>query len=110
MTGSSNFDFVLGSRLNWLENVYEECYASNQIMLGAINFPYCVLLALVIHLEVFLGSEGGPQAGLSPYVLGCRDDITVPDGSSKTKDKIQAIRHDEIFCREAFQDGVGGLL
>jgi hypothetical protein len=79
-----------------LNNVPEECDAPNQIMLGAIDFRYCVLLALVIHLKVFLGSEGG-QGGLSPYIFGFSDRITVPDGGSTTKDKIHAILHDKIF-------------
>jgi hypothetical protein len=74
-----------------------------------IDFRYCVLLALAIHLEVFLGSEGG-QGGLSPYVFGFSDDITVPDSDSKTEDKIQAILHDEMLCHEEFHDGFGGLL
>ncbi len=109
LTASSDFDFVLRSRLNWSKNVHEERDAPNQILLGAIDFRYCVLLTLAIHLEVFLGTEGG-QGGLSPYVFGFSDDITVPDGGSKTKDKIQAILHNEIFCHEEFHDGVGGLL
>jgi hypothetical protein len=46
-----------------------------------------------------------------PYVFGfLGDDITAPDGGSKTKDKIQAILHNEIFCLEDIHDGVGVLL
>jgi hypothetical protein len=69
-TAEPNFDFVLGSRLNWSKNVCIDCDAPNQIMFGAIDFHYCLLLALVvIHLEVFMGSEGG-QGGLPPYGFG----------------------------------------
>ena len=68
-----------------------------------------MLLALAIHIEIFLGSEGG-HGGLSQYVFGFSKDMTVPEGGTKTKDKVQPILHDEIFCQEEFHDGVGGLL
>jgi hypothetical protein len=43
-------------------------------------------------------------------VFGFSEDITVPDGGIKTKEKVQTILHNEIFCHPEIQDGVGGLL
>jgi hypothetical protein len=51
-----------------------------------MDHRYCVLLALAVHMEIFLGSAG--QGGLTPYVFGFSEDITVPDGGIKTKDKV----------------------
>ena len=108
LTESDDFDFVLRSKLNWSKNVNEERDAPNQILLGAMDHHYCALLALAVHLEIFLGAAG--HAGLTPYVFGFSEDITVPIGGKKTTDKVQTILKDEIFQHEEFHDGVGGLL
>jgi hypothetical protein len=94
---SRDFDFVLRTKLNWSKNVHEECDVPNQILIGAMDHHYCVLLALAVYIEICLGSAG--QGGLTPYVFGFSEDmITVPDGGIKTNDKVQVILHDEIFC------------
>jgi hypothetical protein len=103
-----DFNFVLRSRLNWSKNVHEDRDAPNQILIGAMDHRYCVLLALTVHIEIVLASAG--HGGLTPYVFGFNEDITVPCGGEKTKDKIQKILHEEIFSHDKFHDGVGGLL
>jgi hypothetical protein len=96
LTTSRDFDFALLSKLNWSKNVDEERDVPNQILFGAMGHHYCVLLlALAVHVEIFLGSAR--QGGLTPYVFGFCEDIAVPDSGIKTKDKVQAIVHDEIF-------------
>jgi hypothetical protein len=45
LTTSNNFEFVLPSKLNWSNNVQEERDAPNHILLGAMDYCYCVLLA-----------------------------------------------------------------
>ena len=37
LTASTDFDFVLRSKLNWSKNVHEESDAPNQILLGAMD-------------------------------------------------------------------------
>jgi hypothetical protein len=41
LSATDNFDFVLQSKLNWSKNVHGKRKASNQILLGAMNFPWC---------------------------------------------------------------------
>ena len=72
---------MLCCRLNWLKNVNKECDAPNQILIRAMDPFYCVLLALAIWLETYVGATG--QGGLSPYVFRFNDDLRVPEGGER---------------------------
>ena len=98
--------FTLRARLAWSKNVGEERAAPNQILMGAMDPTYCVLIGLAVWLEVFM-TRGG-VALQTPYIFGLNDNITVPAGGDRVKDQIQAIFANEIFNRAEFQ--TGGLL
>ena len=75
-TTCDDWDFMLCCRLNWSKNVNEEWDAPNQILIGVMDQFSCVLFALAIWLEIYLGATG--QDGLSPYVLGSNNNLCVP--------------------------------
>jgi hypothetical protein len=82
LTSTPDFDFVLHSKLNSSMHVDEESDAPNQIMFGAMDYHYCTLLVLAVQIEIFLGSAG-QQDGLTSYVFGFSEDITVPVSDEK---------------------------
>ena len=45
------YDYILQSKMGWSKNVVEECDAPDQVLVGAMDPSYCVLLALGVHLE-----------------------------------------------------------
>jgi hypothetical protein len=53
------YDFALKTKLRWSKNVNEERDAPEQIMLGAADWKWCVILGLAIHLEVWIGAGTG---------------------------------------------------
>ena len=52
------FDFALQTKLNWSKNVRDERDCPFQIVLGAMNAAFCMLLCLAIHLEVRFSTFG----------------------------------------------------
>jgi hypothetical protein len=44
LTAHPDFDFTLQSKLTWSKNVHEERDAPNQILIGAMDPWFCVLL------------------------------------------------------------------
>jgi hypothetical protein len=64
------FDFTLLCQMCWSKNVLEERDAPDQILLGAMDRQYCILLALGIYLEVWL--ETGQGVG-NAYLFGHAD-------------------------------------
>ena len=107
LNACDDWDFMLRCRLNWSNNVNEERDAPNQILIGAMDPFYCVLLALAIWLEIYLGATG--QGGLSPYVFGFNDDLRVPEGGEKASKFVQKILSTEIFNRPQFITDKGPL-
>jgi hypothetical protein len=47
-----------------LTNVLEERDAPGQIVIGAMDRRYCILLALGIYLEAWMESKSEPQTGI----------------------------------------------
>jgi hypothetical protein len=95
-----NFDFALKGRLNWSTNVHEEWDAPNQMLVGAMNRQYCVLLDLAIHLKTFIESGEG---ALTPLFFGIGeggDDIEKI--AKKTNEKIRAMLQNDILNRTEF--------
>ena len=87
--------FMLHCMLNWSKNVNKEWDAPNQILIRAMDPFYCVLLALAIWLEIYVGATG--QGGLAPYVFKFNDDFHVPEGGEKAGTFVQKILSTEIF-------------
>jgi len=55
----------------------------DQIMLGAKDRRYCILIGLAVHLETWIASGGGLQC---PFVFGIRGS----KGANATKDNVAA--------------------
>ena len=68
---SSRFPFALQSKLEWSKNVREERQCPFQILLGASDPEYCVLLALALHCESSVSLHGGEREFIFNY--GKRD-------------------------------------
>jgi hypothetical protein len=90
------FPFALLCQLCWSKNVREERDAPDQILLGAMDPHYCILLAFAIFLELWIGSGEGL---LSRYVFG-----KAGNGAETTKDhayqsfKCNVLDSNEFRC------------
>lgn len=73
------FPFALVAKMCWSKNVREERESPDQIVLGAMDFRYCVLLALGMYLEVWHQARRGAQ---KPFLFGSSDN------PQRTKDYI----------------------
>ena len=93
-------DFTLRAKLCWSKNVHEERDAPNQILIGAMDPMFCVLLGLAVWLEVFLGHGG--IAEHTPYIFGLNQDVRVPQGGDKIKDAVSDIFAKEVFNQPEF--------
>lgn len=51
LTPCPEYDFCVQSKMCWSKNVNEERDAPNQLLMGADNPMYCILIAMGIHLE-----------------------------------------------------------
>ena len=108
LNACADWDFTLCCRLNnWSKNVNEEWDTPNQILIGAMEPFYCVLLALAIWLEIYLGAAG--QGGLTPYVFRFNDDLCVSEGGEKASKFVQKIFSTEIFNWPQFITNKGPL-
>ena len=74
----------------------------NQILIGAMDPPYCVLLSLAVFLEIFIESGRGQ---LTPYIFGFNDDYRIPEGGKKAKDWVQNMLTEEVFHLPEFHIG-----
>jgi len=52
--GHPTFDFALMTKVRWSKNISEERNCPDQILLGAMDDTYCVLIMLAIYLESYL--------------------------------------------------------
>jgi hypothetical protein len=106
LTANPDFDFTLRSKLNWSKNVNAEHGAPNQILIGAMDPMYCVLLELAVFLDIFIKSGAGE---LTPFVFGFSQGKSVPEGGIKAKETTQNILATEIYDREDFNTTKGPL-
>ena len=89
-------EIALVTRLRWSKNVREERDAPTQIILGAMNPIYCMLLAFSIFLEVYIGTGEGQ---IGEYVFceaGCDPDTVKDHASSAQKKYVLKNPHDEV--------------
>jgi len=75
------FHFALVTKLCWSKNVMDERDCPNQIILGAKDRRYCVLLGLAIHLETWIASGAGAECS---FVFGIRGN----ENTNATKDNV----------------------
>jgi hypothetical protein len=62
LKANPSFDFSLLCSVNWSKNVMEERAVSDQILLGAMDHRYCILLGLAVHLEKSLTDGMGMES------------------------------------------------
>jgi hypothetical protein len=87
LTSNQDFDFTTTKyKLNRSKNVHEERDAPNQVLIGAMDPLYYVLLGLAVFLEISIESERGQS---TPYTFGFNDDIRISEGGKKAKDWVQ---------------------
>jgi hypothetical protein len=106
------FPNCMKTKLNWSTNVRDERDAPWQIILGAMDTTYCVLVSTAIWLEMNLRTN--PSAMLSPHVFCfCDNNVSIPTGGQKSKD-TQNIFGQKIFKMVEFaacdNDNVACLL
>ncbi|KAL7528434.1 hypothetical protein ACHAWF_002554 [Thalassiosira exigua] len=78
---SSQYPWTLTAKFRWSKNVREHRNCPHQIVLGAMNSLYCVLLALAIFLKYWI--ESGE--GLTSQWLFC-EGITTKESPTKEMD------------------------
>jgi len=61
------FDFALVTKLCWSKNAMDERNCPDQMLLGAKDWQYCVLVGLAIHLKTWLALGSGTQCS---FVFG----------------------------------------
>lgn len=52
------FQFALETEVNWSKNVLDERDCPPQILLGAVNASFCVILSLALYMETRFGLHG----------------------------------------------------
>jgi hypothetical protein len=86
---SDDFNFALTCKMCWSKNVHEERDAPEQILLGAMDTRYCILLALAIYLEAWIGTGQGMVGTL---LFNASD-----DNPTRVKALISEILRSEAF-------------
>lgn len=89
-----DYDFALLRQMCWSKNVYEERDAPDQILFGAMDTKYCVLLALVVHLE----AEGSTPTNKFIFGIGGEDKEKGPE---RMKNSVynclrRVFKHDDL--------------
>ena len=72
LNNSREFPFYLTMRLPWSKNIKEERDAPDQILVGANDPKYCVLLALGIHLETYISKYDPDEQFLFGMPITCK--------------------------------------
>ena len=79
---SEQYPLYLTGRIRWSKNVQEERDCPQQILMGAMNVDYCVVVSLAIYLEKWLSDSGGTT---SQWLFG--EGHTDPSSTTKQQDK-----------------------
>ena len=96
ISSHNRFDFALTTQMKWSKNVREERDCPWQILLGAMDPDFCILLALSIYLEDWMGSGDGMN---SRFMFA--DGIEDSDANKSKKAYATALR-DKVFKHEEF--------
>jgi hypothetical protein len=68
------FLFALSQKVKWSKNVQEERACPDQILLGAMDPAYCILLSLACYFSWYLHPAGGGVGRVYMYASDDRDD------------------------------------
>jgi hypothetical protein len=96
-----HFPFLLLVHMCWSKNVNKERDVGKQILLGLMQREYCILLALAMYLEVWIGSGNG--------MLGTLLFNIVEDGPIKSKKRVADIMV-EVYKHRNFERIKEGLV
>jgi hypothetical protein len=91
---NEQFTFSLMVKMCWSKNIHEERDAPEQILLGAMDRRYCILLALAVYLEVWIGSGQG--------MVGSLIFNTSEDDPVRSKKSVAEILRLEVFNNPNF--------
>jgi hypothetical protein len=97
------FNFALLTKLCWSKNVMDERDCPDQIILGAKDRKYCVLIGLAIHLETWIESGTGAA---SEFIF----DLRGTNDPEHTKDVIGNYLTNRVLNNEQFRVAGPGLL
>ena len=100
LKGSYEYLFALIVSMPWSKNLYDEKDGPDQILVGANDPNFCVLLALGIHLETWLGCKSADDK----FLFGLCE---TPECS---KDYVGRILRDEILAGVTFKPDKTGAL
>jgi hypothetical protein len=67
------FWFALLQKVKWSKNIQEECACPDQILLGAMDPAYCILLVLACYFSWYLHPAGGGVGHVYMYASDDRD-------------------------------------
>jgi len=81
-------DIALSTQLRWSKNVNEERDAPTQILLGAMDERYCILLALALYLEVFIETGEGRLGDFLFCEAGCNQNAVKSNAQSVLKKDV----------------------
>ena len=94
------YPYALMVSVGWSKNVLEERDAPDQILVGANNPTYCVLLALAIHLETWVGGVSGHTEFL----------FALMSDPESTKTRVGDVLRKEVFRSKSFVPDYDGNL
>jgi hypothetical protein len=97
---NTQFPFALLVKMCWSKNISEERESPEQIILGAMDPLFCLLIAIAIHLELWMESGLGYT---NDHIFGLEGDI--PDNA---KDRISKRLKADIFQNPNFVKTKGG--
>jgi len=95
-----DFPYTLLVCIVWSKNILDERLAPDQVLLGANDPTYCVLLAFAIHLETWIG-------GVSRDTEFMFDLFKTPNS---TKTRVGEVLRNEVFRSTSFEKEHDGLL
>ena len=94
-----DYPYTLLVRVVWSKNINDERNAPDQILLGANDPTYCVLLALAIHLETWIGGV----ARKTDFLFELYPSVTTKTTSSEnTKNRVGEVLRNEVFRTPLF--------
>jgi hypothetical protein len=94
MKPNPQYAFTLLATMCWSKNVLDERDAPDQLLLGAMDQRYCVLLGLAVWLEI--------NKETSPFLFG----IGRIDDPDALKKKASDFVRDNVFRNEAFMPAI----
>ena len=101
---NAEFPFALLCRMCWSKNVFEERDAPDQILLGAMDTDFCILLALSIYLEHWMAVGDGIH---SRFLFSDSNDDTA---SKCIKDSYRNVLKNEVYNSNEFERARSGPL